>query len=78
MSRHTVLWMMIALLLAGTAGPGAVSAQQPILIKLGNVQATADIVQTGLKKFADLGAERRKGRIQRSSGQPEARASEPL
>ncbi|HSB82101.1 MAG TPA: TRAP transporter substrate-binding protein [Candidatus Methylomirabilis sp.] len=64
MLRHTVLWMMIALLFVGIAGPGAASAQQPILIKLGNVQATGDIVQTGLKKFADLVAERTKGQVQ--------------
>jgi TRAP-type C4-dicarboxylate transport system substrate-binding protein len=39
-------------------------SQAPIVIKLGNVQATADIVQTGLKKFADLVNERTKGQIQ--------------
>lgn len=39
-------------------------AQQPIVIKLGNVQSTEDIVQTGLKKFADLVNERTKGQIQ--------------
>ena len=40
--------MTIAVLLCA-AGP--VPAQQPIVIKLGNVQATGDIVQTGLKKI---------------------------
>jgi TRAP-type transport system periplasmic protein len=64
MQRHTVLWMVIALLLIGVAGPGSSEAQQPIVIKLGNVQSTEDIVQTGLKKFADLVAERTKGQIQ--------------
>ena len=34
------------------------------MIKLGNVQATTDIVQTGLKKFADLVGERTKGQVQ--------------
>jgi TRAP-type transport system periplasmic protein len=53
--------MTIAALLF-VAGP--VGAQQPIVIKLGNVQATTDIVQTGLKKFADLVGERAKGRVQ--------------
>ena len=53
--------MTIAVLLFA-AGP--VPAQQPIVIKLGNVQATGDIVQTGLKKFADLVGERTKGQVQ--------------
>jgi tripartite ATP-independent transporter DctP family solute receptor len=48
----------------GLASPGPAPAQQPIVIKLGNVQAPADIVQTGLKKFADLVAERTKNQIQ--------------
>jgi len=39
-------------------------SKDPIVLKLGNVQATADIVQTGLKKFADLVGERTKGQIQ--------------
>jgi len=43
---------------------GPVSAQQPIVIKLGNVQATTDIVQTGLKKFSELVGERTKGKVQ--------------
>ena len=64
MKRHAVLGMVVALLAVGLAGPGSAGAQQPIVIKLGNVQATADIVQTGLKKFADLVAERTKGQIQ--------------
>jgi TRAP-type transport system periplasmic protein len=52
----------VALVLAGLAVPAP--AQQPTVIKLGNVQATADIVQTGLKRFADLVGERTKGQIQ--------------
>ncbi len=51
-------------LMAAVTVPSPASAQQPIVIKLGNVQATADIVQTGLKKFADLVNERTKGKIQ--------------
>lgn len=62
-SRLGVLGICL-MLLAGLATPGPAGAQQPIVIKLGNVQATADIVQTGLKKFADLVGERTKGQIQ--------------
>ena len=40
------------------------SAQQPIVIKLGNVQQVDNTVQTSLKKFADLVAERTNNRIQ--------------
>jgi tripartite ATP-independent transporter DctP family solute receptor len=55
----------VALPLLAFAGlPGPAVAQQPVVIKLGNVQATADIVQTGLKRFADLVAERTKGQLQ--------------
>lgn len=64
MQRQAVVWMVVALLLLGLGGPGPSGAQQPVVIKLGNVQATADIVQTGLKKFADLVAERTKGQVQ--------------
>jgi TRAP-type transport system periplasmic protein len=39
-------------------------AQQPIVIKLGNVQEVGQTVQVGLKKFADLVAERTKNQIQ--------------
>jgi tripartite ATP-independent transporter DctP family solute receptor len=45
-------------------GAALAPAQQPIVIKLGNVQATADLVQEGLKKFADLVTDRTKGQIQ--------------
>ena len=43
---------------------GAVLAQQPIVIKLGNVQEVRQTVQTGLKRFGDLVGERTKGQIQ--------------
>jgi tripartite ATP-independent transporter DctP family solute receptor len=39
-------------------------AQQPIVIKLGNVQEVGQTVQIGLKKFADLVGERTKAQIQ--------------
>jgi tripartite ATP-independent transporter DctP family solute receptor len=64
MTRRVVPWGVIAILVIGLAHSGPAAAQQPIVIKLGNVQATADIVQTGLKKFADVVAERTKGQIQ--------------
>jgi tripartite ATP-independent transporter DctP family solute receptor len=65
MKRWCLIVMAVAgVLLAGFPWPGPAAAQQPIVIKLGNVQATADIVQTGLKKFADLVAERTKVQVQ--------------
>jgi tripartite ATP-independent transporter DctP family solute receptor len=64
MMRRIVLAVMVMALLIGLGGPVPAQAQQPIVIKLGNVQATGDIVQTGLKKFADLVGERTKSRIQ--------------
>jgi tripartite ATP-independent transporter DctP family solute receptor len=62
--RMPVVVAVIALALTGFVLPGPAVAQQPIVIKLGNVQSTADTVQTGLKKFADLVAERTKNQIQ--------------
>jgi len=59
MISRMILMVLVAILCAGPA-----LAQQPIVVKLGNVQATGDIVQTGLKKFADLVGERTKGQIQ--------------
>jgi tripartite ATP-independent transporter DctP family solute receptor len=63
MKRGVVIGAVLAMALAVLGSPAA-QAQQPIVIKLGNVQATADIVQTGLKKFADLVGERTKGQVQ--------------
>jgi tripartite ATP-independent transporter DctP family solute receptor len=55
-------------ILAVTPAPFVVarraSAQQPILIKVGNVQQVDQTVQVGLKKFGDLVAERTNNRIQ--------------
>jgi tripartite ATP-independent transporter DctP family solute receptor len=64
MKRLALLCTVLAFGLASLVGPFPALAQQPIVIKLGNVQATADIVQTGLKRFADLVSERTKGRMQ--------------
>ena len=63
MKRGIVVGMLVALGMV-FLGVAPAPAQQPIVIKLGNVQATTDIVQTGLKKFADLVNERTKGRVQ--------------
>jgi tripartite ATP-independent transporter DctP family solute receptor len=64
MKRLAVTLAVFLFVVVGLASPGPAPAQQPIVIKLGNVQAPADIVQTGLKKFADLVAERTKNQIQ--------------
>jgi len=55
------VFLVLGIVLLGTA---PAPAQQPIVIKLGNVQSTEDIVQTGLKKLADLVNERTKGQLQ--------------
>lgn len=49
-------------LVLGTAGLGY--AKDPIIFKLGNVQATTLLVQKGLARFADLVKERTKGEIE--------------
>lgn len=64
MKRRMVVCVVLALLLGGLAGPGQAGAQQPILIKLGNVQPADMPVNIGLRKFADLVAERTKNQIQ--------------
>lgn len=64
MTRRMVLGVILALLVGPMAAPGGVAAQQPIVIKLGNVQEVGQTVQVGLKKFADLVAERTTNRIQ--------------
>jgi tripartite ATP-independent transporter DctP family solute receptor len=63
MKREAAITVLVAIGIT-LAAWAPTHAQQPIVIKLGNVQATGDIVQTGLKKFADLVAERTKGQIQ--------------
>lgn len=62
--RLVVVLVALALTLTGLAYPGGTGAQQPIVIKLGNVQSTEDIVQSGLKRFADLVGEHTQGKIQ--------------
>jgi tripartite ATP-independent transporter DctP family solute receptor len=64
MKRGAILWAVAALLLAGTGGPQSAAAQQPIVIKLGNVHQVDLPIQVGLKKYADLVAERTKNQIQ--------------
>ncbi len=63
MKRSLLIGVAVVVLVA-VLGFATAQAQQPIVIKLGNVQATGDIVQTGLKKFADLVGERTKGQVQ--------------
>jgi tripartite ATP-independent transporter DctP family solute receptor len=58
MAQRIVLMMVGLLLIAGPVFAGQV------VIKLGNVQATADLVQIGLQKFAELVKERTKGEVQ--------------
>jgi TRAP-type transport system periplasmic protein len=58
MNTRLTVTLMLLLLIATPA-----TAQQAV-IKLGNVQATADIVQEGLKKFAELVNARTKGQVQ--------------
>lgn len=64
MKPGVVLWALAAILLAGTSGPQVAKAQQPIVIKLGNVHQVELPIQVGLKKYADLVAERTKNQIQ--------------
>jgi tripartite ATP-independent transporter DctP family solute receptor len=64
MKREAVLWVLAAMLLAGTGGLQTVAAQQPVVIKLGNVHQVDLPIQVGLKKYADLVAERTKNQIQ--------------
>lgn len=64
MTRRVVLWGVLAVLVIGLTYSGPAGAQQPIVIKLGNVQEVGQTVQTGLKKFADLVAERTNNQIQ--------------
>ncbi|MFA5028473.1 MAG: TRAP transporter substrate-binding protein [Candidatus Methylomirabilota bacterium] len=63
MKRFAMLGALLIVAI-GLLGVPTAQAGQPIVIKLGNVQATGDIVQTGLKKFADLVGERSKGQVQ--------------
>jgi len=64
MSRRSLFVVYLAMSVAILAWGAPTRAGQPIVIKLGNVQATGDIVQIGLKKFADLVGERTSGQIQ--------------
>lgn len=64
MKRGAILCAVAALLLAGTGRPQSAAAQQPVVIKLGNVHQVDLPIQVGLKKYADLVAERTKNQIQ--------------
>jgi TRAP-type transport system periplasmic protein len=64
MGYRVVLCMAAAITLNVVAGPGTPAAQQPVIIKLGNVHQVDLPIQVGLKKFADLVALRTKGQLQ--------------
>jgi TRAP-type C4-dicarboxylate transport system substrate-binding protein len=53
MKRGAVLGALAAILLAGADGPQTAAAQQPIVIKLGNVHQVDLPIQVGLKRYAD-------------------------
>jgi len=63
MKRGIVFGVLLAIGIVLLGSPPA-PAQQPIVIKLGNVQEVGQTVQIGLKKFGDLVSERTKGQIQ--------------
>jgi tripartite ATP-independent transporter DctP family solute receptor len=64
MKRLAVAVAVLAFVVVGLVGPEPAPAQQPIVIKLGNVQNVESLVQVGLKKFAELVAERSKNQMQ--------------
>jgi TRAP-type transport system periplasmic protein len=57
------VWILATVLLILLAAPGTSGAQQPIVVKLGNVHQVDLPIQVGLKKYADLVAERTKGQL---------------
>ena len=59
---HIIAATLTATLVLARATPGP--AQQPVVLKLGNVQEVGQVVQVGLKRFADLVAERTKNQVQ--------------
>lgn len=63
MKRWSLL-ITVGMFVALLAGSIPADAQQPIVIKLGNVQNVESLVQVGLKKFAELVAERSKNQMQ--------------
>jgi tripartite ATP-independent transporter DctP family solute receptor len=63
MKRGVVLGAMLAIAVSLLVWAPA-DAQQPVVVKLGNVQEVGQTVNIGLKKFADLVSERTKGQIQ--------------
>ncbi|HWT79456.1 MAG TPA: TRAP transporter substrate-binding protein, partial [Candidatus Methylomirabilis sp.] len=64
MARAAFLWVLSAVLLAGTGTPKTARAQQTIVIKLGNVHQVDLPIQVGLKRYADLVAERTQNQLQ--------------
>lgn len=64
MKPRVILWGVLVLVLIGLMRVGSAGAEQPIVIKLGNVQPADMPVNIGLRKFADLVAEKTKNQIQ--------------
>ncbi|HWU37910.1 MAG TPA: TRAP transporter substrate-binding protein [Candidatus Acidoferrum sp.] len=64
MARTAFPWVLSAVLLAGTGMPKTAGAQQTIVIKLGNVHQVDLPIQVGLKRYADLVAERTQNQLQ--------------
>lgn len=64
MKRFVLVIATLAVVLVGLSSPGPAQAQQPIVIKLGNVQPADMPVNIGLRKFADIVTEKTKNQIQ--------------
>jgi len=64
MARGVFLWVLSAFLLAGLGTPKTAGAQQTIVIKLGNVHQVDLPIQVGLKRYADMVAERTQNQLQ--------------
>ena len=62
MTRRLIVWIA-TMVLALCIGPRQTAAQQPVIVKLGNVHQVDLPIQVGLKKYADLVGERTKGQI---------------
>ena len=61
--RRFVTGCMAAGLILASLLPGRAAAQQPVVVKLGNVHQADLPIQVGLKKFSDLVADRTKGQL---------------
>jgi TRAP-type C4-dicarboxylate transport system substrate-binding protein len=62
--RKVLALAVLTLAMTGLALPHTSGAQQPIVIKLANVQPVDHVIQVSLRKFAELVAERTNKQIQ--------------